>query len=40
MTGLAPFTTYEVQVAAHTSAGRGPFSPIQTFQTLEKGNYF
>jgi hypothetical protein len=36
VTGLAPFTTFEVKVAAHTHAGRGPFSPIQTFQTLEK----
>jgi receptor-type tyrosine-protein phosphatase Q len=32
---LTPFTTYEVKVAAHTSAGRGPFSAVLTIQTQE-----
>ena len=36
---LIPFTTYEVTVAAHTSAGRGPFSVTQTVQTLEAGKF-
>lgn len=37
VTDLTPFTTYEVKVAAHTSAGRGPFSVVQTLQTQESG---
>ena len=36
---LTPFTTYEINIAAHTSAGRGPFSVIQTVQTLEAGTF-
>ena len=34
---LTPFTMYEVKVAAHTSAGRGPFTAIQNIQTQESG---
>ena len=39
VSGLTPFTTYEVKVSAHTAVGGGPFTVIQTIQTHESGNY-
>lgn len=40
VSNLQPFTQYEVTVAAHTSAGRGPFSAIQIVQTQESGREY
>lgn len=37
VSNLQPFIQYEVTVAAHTSAGRGPFSTPQIIQTQESG---
>lgn len=36
--GLAPYTTYEIVIAAMTSIGTGPFSEIVTVQTSEEGS--
>lgn len=40
VSNLQPFTQYEVSVAAHTSAGKGPFSAPQIVQTQESGRTF
>lgn len=37
VSNLKPFMRYEVMVAAHTTAGRGPFSATQVVQTQEAG---
>lgn len=37
---LMPFTQYEVAIAAHNAAGRGPFSVIITVETEESGKHF
>ena len=37
VSNLRPFTMYEVTIAAHNSAGRGPFSVGITIQTNETG---
>ena len=34
LNSLRPYTTYELTVAAHTTAGMGPFSSPATVQTL------
>lgn len=37
---LMPFTLYEVAIAAHNAAGRGPFSVVITVETEESGKHF
>ena len=37
LTGLRPFTTYSVVIAAQTAIGIGPYSRIFRVQTLEDG---
>ena len=37
LTGLRPFTTYSVVIAAQTAIGIGPYSRIFHVQTLEDG---
>ena len=40
LTTLSPFTTYYCIVAAKTSVGTGPFTPVLTFRTPPDGmNY-
>ena len=34
---LSPYTTYRCTVAARTSVGTGPYTPILTLQTLQDG---
>ena len=40
VTDLTPFTDYEISIAAHNGAGRGPFSVSVTVETEETGKYF
>ena len=35
--GLVPYTTYTCLIAAETSIGRGPYTTIITFTTMEDG---
>ena len=35
--GLTPYTTYIISIAATTSVGQGPFSPVTTVNTPEDG---
>ena len=37
---LMPFTLYEVAIAAHNAAGKGPFSVVITVETEESGEDF
>ena len=37
LTGLTPFTSYSVQVAAVNDGGTGPYSDPQTVKTLQDG---
>ena len=38
LTGLTPFTSYSVQVAAVNDGGTGPYSdPALTVETLQEG---
>ena len=37
VTGLTPYTTYLLIVAASTAIGSGPFSTVTTVQTLAAG---
>ena len=39
LTGLSKFTYYDYQVLAYTSKGDGPTSSVQSFQTLQDGEY-
>ena len=39
LTGLSKFTCYDYQVLAYTSKGDGPPSSVQSFQTLQDGEY-
>ena len=36
---LLPYTTYEYQIAAYTSVGRGPFTSPLSIQTNQDGKY-
>ena len=41
LTGLTPFTSYSVQVAAINNEGTGPYSdPALTVETLQDGEYY
>ena len=37
LTGLKPFTTYFLVIAAQTAVGIGPYSRVLYFRTLEDG---
>ena len=37
LTGLTPFTSYSVQVAAVNAGGNGPYSTALTVETLQDG---
>ena len=37
LSSLSPYTVYEVQVAANTTIGMGPFTTLMTFLTPEDG---
>ena len=40
LTGLTPFTTYSLEVAAVNDGGTGPYSdPTLTVETLQDGEY-
>ena len=40
LTTLSPYTTYYCIVAARTSVGTGPFTPVLRFQTPPDGKQF
>ena len=39
LTGLTPFTSYSMQVAAVNDGGTGSYSPALTVETLQDGEY-
>ena len=40
LNAVSPYTLYTAAVAAHTDAGRGPYSALISVQTLEDGMLF
>ena len=40
LSNLIPYTTYNITIAASTSAGRGPESPIQFVTTKQSGKIY
>ena len=40
ITGLIPYTTYNVQIKARNSKGFGPLSPVESITTNQTGMFF